>query len=66
MTAINIAGLTFTGGITNFGVISGSAGIEIKTVHPVSIFDAGAILVASGGTAIQFASSGNTLTLGAG
>jgi autotransporter passenger strand-loop-strand repeat protein len=64
-TAIAIAGPTFTGGITNFGVISGSAGIEIKTARPVSIFDAGAI-VGTGGTAIQFAGSGNTLTLGAG
>ena len=46
-------------------MISGSAGIEIKTAHPVSIFDAGAI-IGSGGTAIEFAGSGNTLTLGAG
>ena len=66
MTAINIAGPTFTGGIINFGVISGSAGIEIKSAHAVSIFDAGAILAASGGTAIEFVGSGNTLTLGAG
>jgi hypothetical protein len=65
-TAIDIAGGVFTGGISNFGVISGSAGIEIKTAHPVSIFDAGAILASHGGTAIQFAGSGNTLTLGAG
>src|SRR5581483_9154600 len=64
--AIAVAGPTFTGGITNFGVISGSAGIAIRTVHPVSIFDAGAIVAAPGGTAIAFASSGNTLTLGAG
>ena len=40
-TAIDIAGPTFTGGISNSGVISGSAGIEIKSAHPVSIFDAG-------------------------
>ena len=40
-TAINIAGPTFTGGISNFGVVSGSAGIEIKSAHAVSIFDAG-------------------------
>ena len=40
-TAIDIAGPTFTGGISNFGVISGSAGIEINSAHPVSIFDAG-------------------------
>ena len=46
-------------------MISGSAGIEIATAHPVSIFDAGTI-VGSGGTAIEFAGSGNTLTLGAG
>ena len=46
-------------------MISGSAGIDIKTAHPVSIFDAGAI-IGTGGTAIQFAGSGNTLTLGAG
>src|SRR5262249_44581187 len=56
---------TFTGGIANFGVISGSAGIEIKTAHPVSIFAAGTI-VGTGGTAIPFAASGNTLTLAAG
>ena len=65
-TAIAVAGSVFTGGISNFGVISGSAGIEIKTAHPVSIFDAGKIIAAPGGTAIQFAGSGNTLTLGAG
>ena len=64
-TAVVIAGPTFTGGISNFGVISGSGGIEIKSAHPVSIFDAGAI-VGTGGTAIEFAGSGNTLTLGAG
>jgi hypothetical protein len=46
-------------------VISGSAGIAIKSARPVSIFDAGTI-VGTGGTAIQFAGSGNTLTLGAG
>ena len=64
-TAINIAGATFTGGITNAGVVSGSAGIEIRSAHAVSIFDGGAI-IGSGGTAIEFAGSGNTLTLGAG
>jgi autotransporter passenger strand-loop-strand repeat protein len=64
-TAVAIAGEIFTGGITNFGVISGSAGIAIKSARPVSIFDAGAI-IGTGGTAIQFAGSGNTLTLGAG
>ena len=64
-TAVAIAGKIFTGGITNFGVISGSAGIAIKSARPVSIFDAGAI-IGTGGTAIQFAGSGNTLTLGAG
>ena len=64
-TAVAIAGKIFTGGITNFGVISGSAGIAIKSARPVSIFDAG-VIVGTGGTAIQFAGSGNTLTLGAG
>jgi hypothetical protein len=64
-TAIDIAGRTFTGGITNFGVISGSAGIEIASAHAVSIFDAGTI-IGAGGTAIEFTGSGNTLTLGAG
>jgi hypothetical protein len=43
-TAVAIAGKIFTGGITNFGVISGSAGIAIKSARPVSIFDAGAIM----------------------
>src|SRR5262249_218082 len=38
---------------------------EIKTARPVSIFDAGAT-IGTGGTAIQFAGSGNTLTLGSG
>jgi hypothetical protein len=65
-TAIDIAGGVFKGGISNFGVISGSAGIEIKTAHPVGIFDAGVILAAAGGTAIGFAGGGNTLTLAAG
>jgi autotransporter passenger strand-loop-strand repeat protein len=44
-------------------VISGSAGIAIKSARPVSIFG---VIVGTGGTAIQFAGSGNTLTLGAG
>jgi hypothetical protein len=64
-TAIDIAGPTFTGGIRNTGVVSGSAGIEIKSAHGVSIFDGGTI-IGAGGTAIEFAGSGNTLTLGAG
>jgi autotransporter passenger strand-loop-strand repeat protein len=64
-TAIDIAGPTFTGGIFNTGVVSGSAGIEIKSAHAVSIFDGGTI-IGTGGTAIEFAGSGNTLTLGAG
>ena len=46
-------------------MVSGSAGIEIKSAHAVSIFDGGAI-IGTGGTAIEFAGSGNTLTLGAG
>ena len=46
-------------------MISGSGGIDITRVSGVSIFDAGSIL-ASGGTAIGFDGSGNTLTLGAG
>ena len=64
-TAINVAGPTFTGGIFNAGVVSGSAGILIKSAHAVSIFDGG-VIVGTGGTAIEFAGSGNTLTLGAG
>ena len=65
-TAVNIVGRTFTGGIFNAGVISGgSIGIEIVSASSVSIFDTGAI-IGSGGTAIEFAGSGNTLTLGAG
>ena len=65
-TAIVVAGKTFTGGISNFGLISGaSIGIDIVSAHPVSIFDAGTI-IGSGGTAIEFSGSGNTLTLGAG
>jgi hypothetical protein len=62
---IEIATSIFTGGISNFGVIAGPNGIAIDTARPVSIFNAGAIL-ASGGEAIQFAGSGNTLTLAAG
>ena len=46
-------------------MVSGSAGIEIKSAHAVSIFDGGTI-IGTGGTAIEFAGSGNTLTLGAG
>ncbi len=61
--AITITGKTFTGGIANSGLISG--GINITSAVGVSIFDAGSIL-ASGGTAIEFAGSGNTLTLAAG
>ena len=50
---------------SNSGVVSGSAGILIKSAHSVSIFDGG-VIVGTGGTAIEFAGSGNTLTLGAG
>jgi hypothetical protein len=64
-TAIDITGTSFTGGIFNAGVISGSAGIVIASVGSVSITDAGAI-IGTGGTAIEFAGSGNTLTLEAG
>ena len=65
-TGIDIIAARFSGGISNSGVIAGAAaGIEINTAHPVSIFDAGTI-VGTGGTAIEFAGSGNTLTLGAG
>ena len=64
-TAVDILGRTFTGGIFNAGVISGGTGIKIVSASAVSIFDAGAI-IGSDGTAIQFAGSGNTLTLGAG
>ena len=64
-TAVDIVGRTFTGGIFNAGVISGRIGIEIVSASSVSIFDAGAI-IGSAGTAIEFAGSGNTLTLGAG
>lgn len=46
-------------------MISGSAGIVIASVGAVSITDAGAI-IGTGGTAIDFAGSGNTLTLEAG
>ena len=46
-------------------MVSGSAGILIKSAHSVSIFDEG-VIVGTGGTAIEFAGSGNTLTLGAG
>src|SRR5262249_18292446 len=49
----------------NAGVISGAVGIEIVSASSVSIFDAGTI-IGSNGTAIEFAGSGNTLTLGAG
>jgi hypothetical protein len=55
-TAIDIAGPTFTGGISNAGVVSGSAGILIKSAHSVSIFDGG-VIVGTGGTAIEFAGS---------
>ena len=59
-TAIDIAGPTFTGDISNSGVVSGSACISIKSAHSVSIFDGG-VIVGTGGTAIEFAGSGNTL-----
>ena len=61
--AIDITGKTFTGGIVNAGLISGAGGIEITSVQGVSIFDAGTI-IGSGGVAIEFHGSGNTLTLG--
>ena len=65
-TAIDIAGPTFTGGINIFdAVISGSAGIEIKSAQAVSIVDGGAI-IGTGGTAIEFAGSGNHAHTGSG
>jgi hypothetical protein len=64
-TGIDITAASFTGGITNSRVIAGgAAGIAINTAHPISIFDAGTIV--GGFAAIEFAGSGNTLTLGAG
>jgi outer membrane autotransporter protein len=55
---------TFAGGITNTGVISGAAGIVLN-VGGIDVLDSGTI-TGTGGTAIQFAGSGNTLTLGPG
>ena len=63
VAAIDITGKTFTGGIVNSGAISGAIGIDITSMQGVSIFDDGTI-VGSGGTAIEFHGSGNTLTLG--
>ena len=65
VAAIDITGKTFTGGIVNSGAISGAIGIDITSVQGVSIFDGGTI-IGSGGTAIEFHGSGNTLTLGSG
>ena len=56
---------TFAGGVTNTGTVSGASGIVILGTSSVSIFDSGTI-IGSGGTAIQFASGTNTLTLGPG
>ena len=55
----------FSGGVSNTGAISGATGIALIGVQSASVFDAGTI-VGTGGTAIEFAGSGNTLTLGAG
>ena len=56
---------TFAGGVSNTGTIAGTIGIDVLNMQGLSIFDAGAI-IGSGGTAIELAGSGNTLTLGAG
>jgi outer membrane autotransporter protein len=56
---------TFLGGIVNTGSISGMSGILIAGTSGVSIFNSGTI-TGTGGPAIQFAGSGNTLTLGPG
>jgi autotransporter-associated beta strand protein len=56
----NIA--TFVGGIANTGTISAAMGISISGTSSVSIFDSG-MIIGSGGTAIQFASGTNTLTV---
>jgi hypothetical protein len=61
--AITIAGSTFTGGISNFGVIYGATGIVITSAKGVSIFDAGAIIGADG-TAVEFKTSSDAFTLG--
>jgi len=57
---------TFTGAITNTGVISDATGIAVTNAPGVSVFNSGTITGASG-TAINFANAGgNTLTLGPG
>jgi hypothetical protein len=64
-TAIAIAGGTFSGGVVNAGTISGKVGIDVTSVHGVSVFDGGTI-VGSGGTAVEFNATSDTFTLGSG
>jgi len=65
-TGISVQNIsTFAGGVTNTGTVSGASGIVISGTSSVSIFDSGTV-IGSGGTAIQFASGTNTLTLGPG
>ncbi len=65
-TGISVQSIsTFAGGVTNTGTVSGASGIVISGTSSVSIFDSGTI-IGSGGTAIQFASGTNALTLGPG
>jgi uncharacterized protein with beta-barrel porin domain len=61
----SLIGVKLTGGngnaVTNSGAISGVTGLS-TSAGSTSVFNAGAI-TGSGGTAIQFAGSGNTLTI---
>jgi outer membrane autotransporter protein len=65
---IAIDGTSFSGGVFNSGTISatGGTGVGIAVGGPsgIDVFDSGTIT--AGGAAIQFAGSGNTLTLGPG
>jgi autotransporter passenger strand-loop-strand repeat protein len=63
--AIDITGGSLTGGIVNFGVISGSVGIEVTGAHGVGVFDAGTI-IGAGGTAVDLRAASNTFTLESG
>ena len=60
-----LAGINFLGGtasaLNNFGTITGPTGVA-ATVGAVTVFNAGTI-TGTGGTAVQFAGSGNTLTI---
>ena len=61
-TALAITGSTFSGGIFNFGTISGTTGIVVTHQPSVTVFDGGKI-VGTGGIAVKLGPGTNTFEI---